>query len=84
MLQKEQKNLLEKECGQMDHDYLGFEDTLDESDYGFILDKDGNLKGIWIPKGSDDEEVPEAIVELIKEHWGIDPNDDSLYNGTIH
>lgn len=68
----------------MDHDYLGFEDTLDESDYGFILDKDGNLKGIWIPKGSDDEEVPEAIVELIKEHWGIDPNDDSLYNGTIH
>lgn len=68
----------------MDHDYLGFEDTLDESDYGFILDKDGKLKGIWIPKGSDDEEVPEPIVELIKEHWGIDPNDDALYNGTIH
>lgn len=68
----------------MDHNYLGFEDTLDESDYGFILDKDGNLKGIWIPKDSDDKEVPEAIVELIKEHWGIDPNDDELYCGTIH
>ena len=66
-----------------EHDYLGFEDTLDDTDYGFVLDKEGNLKGIWVPQGQEDEDVPEAIVELLKDKWGVDPNDDSLY-GTIH
>jgi len=27
--------------------------------------------------------VPEAIVQLLKEKWGIDPNDDSNY-GYLH
>lgn len=67
----------------MSHDYLGFESTLDEDDYGFILDKDGKLKGIWVPQAHEDENVPDAIVELLKEKWGIDPNDDSNYR-TIH
>jgi len=67
----------------MSHDYMGFEDTLDEDDYGFILDKEGRLKGIWVPKGADDEEVPESIVQLLKDHWGIDPNDESNY-GYLH
>jgi len=67
----------------MSHDYLGFESTLDEDDYGFILDKDGKLKGIWVPQAHEDENVPEAIVQLLKDHWGIDPNDESNY-GTIH
>ena len=67
----------------MSHDYMGFENTLEEDDYGFILDKEGNLKGIWVPEGMEDEEVPEAIVLLIKEKWGVDPNDDLIY-GTIH
>ena len=67
----------------MSHDYMGFENTLEEDDYGFILDKEGNLKGIWVPEGMEDEEVPEAIVLLIKEKWGVDPNDDVIY-GTIH
>ena len=67
----------------MSHDYLGFADTLEEDDYGFILDKEGRLKGIWVPKGSEDEDVPDAIVDLLKEKWGIDPNDESNY-GYLH
>ena len=67
----------------MSHDYLGFEDTLDEDDYGFILDKEGNLKGIWVPTGNEDEDVPDIIVDLLKEKWGIDPNDESNY-GYVH
>jgi hypothetical protein len=62
---------------------MGFENTLEEDDYGFILDKEGNLKGIWVPEGMEDEDVPEPIVQLIKEKWGVDPNDDVIY-GTIH
>ena len=67
----------------MSHDYLGFDKTLEEDDYGFIVDKEGNLKGIWVPEGMEDEDVPEAIVQLIKEKWGVDPNDEVIY-GTIH
>lgn len=67
----------------MSHDYMGFEDTLDEDDYGFILDSEGNLKGIWVPQGAEDEDVPEPIVQLLKEKWGIDPNDESNY-GYLH
>ena len=67
----------------MSHDYMGFENTLEEDDYGFILDKEGRLKGIWIPQGSEDENVPDAIVQLLKDHWGIDPNDETNY-GYIH
>lgn len=67
----------------MSHDYLGFEDTLEEDDYGFILDKEGNLKGIWVPTGNEDEDVPDVIVDLLKEKWGIDPNDESNY-GYVH
>ncbi len=59
----------------MSHDYLGLEDTLDTDDYGFILDKDGNLKGIWIHRDHEDEDVPDAIVQLVKNKWGIDVND---------
>ena len=51
----------------MSHDYLGFENTLEDEDYGFILDKEGNLKGIWVPQAHEDENVPDAIVELLKE-----------------
>ena len=67
----------------MSHDYMGLEDTLEDDDYGFILDKQGNLKGIWIPSNNEDKEVPEAIVKLIKDYWGIDPNDDTNY-GYLH
>ena len=49
----------------MTHDYLGFEDSLEEDDYGFMLDAQGRLKGIWIPASAEDENVPDAIVQLL-------------------
>tara|TARA_Y100000385_G_C13074582_1_gene630778 strand:- start:1177 stop:1380 length:204 start_codon:yes stop_codon:yes gene_type:complete len=67
----------------MTHDYLGFEDSLEEDDYGFMLDAQGRLKGIWIPTSVEEDEVPDAIVQLLKDHWGVDVNDDDSY-GTIH
>lgn len=62
---------------------MGFEDTLEEDDYGFMLDRQGRLKGIWIPTTHEDEDVPDAIVQLLKDHWGIDPNDENNY-GRLH
>ena len=74
---------LQKRLEKMSHDYLGLDDTLDTDDYGVILDKDGNLKGIWIPRDHEDEDVPDAIVQLVQEKWGIDVNDESNY-GYLH
>ena len=50
-----------------------FEEALDKDDWGLIIGKDGSLKGMFIPEGSDDEEVPQVIVELCIQFFGIDP-----------
>lgn len=60
---------------------LEFEDALGERDYGLIISEEGKLKGIWIPEGQDDEEIPDAVVEICKMFFGIDPNED---NETVH
>jgi hypothetical protein len=65
------------------HDFLGLEDTLEEDDYALIMSKDGRLKGIWIPSGSEEDEVPNAITDVIKHFWDVDANDETSY-GTIH
>jgi hypothetical protein len=62
------------------HD-LEFQGTLDEDDYGLIIGKDGMLKGVWIPEMHEEEEIPEVIVELCKNYFGLDPNNDER---TIH
>ena len=63
---------------------MGFEETLEEDDYGIILGKDGSLKGIWIPSHLEDEdELPESIRQLIRTVFGIDPNSDAQ-TVTIH
>jgi hypothetical protein len=62
------------------HD-LEFDSTLDEDDYGLIISKDGMLKGVWIPEMHEEEEIPEVIVELCKNYFGLDPNNDER---TIH
>jgi len=66
------------------HDYMGFSETLEEDDYGLIVDKDGNIKGIWVPQHLEDvETLPQSIVAICQLHFGVDPNDDSNYQ-TLH
>jgi hypothetical protein len=65
------------------HDEVTFDDVLGDEEWGLILDKDGNLKGLWIPQELSEEDVPDVVVKLIKENWGVDPNDETVY-GTIH
>ena len=68
----------------MSHDYMGFEDTLEDDDYGLIIGKDGMIKGIWVPRNLEDEaEIPASIANLCETNFGVDPNDESCYN-TIH
>ena len=65
-------------------EYMGFEEVLEEDDYGIIVGKDGSLKGIWIPSSIDDEDyIPDPVVQLIKISLGIDISDPDSYP-TIH
>lgn len=52
---------------------ITFEESLGDSDWGLIIDKNGNLKGLFIPEGADDDDVPENIIELCCNQFGIDP-----------
>jgi len=56
------------------HVELEFKQSLSETDYGLIVGKYGELKGIWVPCGLEDQEIPHAIVNLCISKFGIDPN----------
>lgn len=55
---------------------LEFKQSLESTDYGLIVSKDGLLKGIWVPHGMDINVVPEVIAKMCVEKFGIDPNAD--------
>jgi len=53
-----------------------FEEALEDTDYGLIVcGKTGVLKGLWIPKGSEDDEVPESLVRICVDVFGIDESE---------
>lgn len=51
-----------------------FDDALDEDDFGLIISSTGELKGIWLPEGKDEDDVPDKVASLLITHFGIDPN----------
>jgi len=57
-----------------------FEDSLDDDDWGLIIGNDGSLKGLFIPDGKDDDEVPEAIIEICIKFFGIDPTEEVTFH----
>jgi len=57
-------------------DRIDFEESLEEDDWGLIIGKDGSLKGMFIPKGCEEDAVPEVIVDICLEHFGIDPTEE--------
>jgi len=61
---------------------ITFENSLEKTDYGLIIcGKTGMLKGVFIPEGADDDDIPESVAEICREYFNIDPNDDTL---TLH
>jgi len=64
-----------------------FYDQLGDDDWALIIGTDGNLKGMFIPEGKDEDEVPESIVYIMENYFGIDfSNDDEETSDgqTIH
>jgi hypothetical protein len=54
-----------------------FEESLEDDDWGLIIGKDGTLKGMFIPEGDSEAEVPEAIIQICIKFFGVDPRDDT-------
>jgi len=50
-----------------------FEDALEDTDWGLIIDNKGRLKGLFVPDGCDEDDVPESIIELCCDKFGVDP-----------
>ena len=53
---------------------LEFRKALDRTDYGLIVGCDGTLKGIWVPETMEGMDIPEGIVDICIQKFGIDPN----------
>ena len=57
-----------------------FDESLDDGDWGLIIGNDGSLKGLFIPEGKDDDEVPDVIIQICMDVVGVDPTEEV----TIH
>lgn len=58
------------------------EDQIGDEDWALIIGADGNLKGVFIPPGMDEELVPESIVQIMADYFGIDFDDEDA--PTLH
>ena len=54
-------------------------DDISDDDYGFILDREGNLKSVFLPENTDD--IPDRVLEIL-ELFEID-SIESLANPTV-
>jgi len=48
------------------------EEQLGDDDWAIIIGSDGNLKGMFIPDGKEEDEVPESIVAIMSDYFGVD------------
>ena len=61
----------------MSKEELTLTDSLEDDDWALIIGSDGNLKGVFIPASKDDEEVPESIVTIMADYFGVDFDEDA-------
>ena len=50
---------------------ITFEESLEASDWGLIIDSKGNLKGLFIPDGYTEDDIPDSIIEMCVNNFGI-------------
>lgn len=66
-----------------------FEEALGKDDWGLIISKEGRLKGMFIPEGCTEDDVPDSIIELCINFFDINPEEfnieeDDNESKTIH
>ena len=63
---------------------LPLEEHLDEDDWALIIGNNGKLKGMFIPNGKNEDEVPKTVLVIMKSVFGMDLNEDDNDEPTIH
>lgn len=58
------------------------EAQLGDDDWAIIIGQDGNLKGLFIPEGKDEELVPESIVTIMEQYFGVNFDEEELEEET--
>jgi hypothetical protein len=64
-------------------EYITMEEALEDNDWGLIINSTGELKGLYIPKGSEQEEVPYAIMQICEAYFGVDWDEADTFQ-TVH
>lgn len=65
-------------------EFVQFGDALEDDDWGLIIGNDGELKGLWIPEGKEDDLVPESIITICEKYFGVDLTQDGNTSTTLH
>lgn len=64
---------------------IDFEDAMSDDDYGIIISRSGELKGLFVPKIiNNNENVPDSIVAIITDIFGLELDGNEENNITIH
>jgi len=52
---------------------IDFETSLQDDDFGLIIGRNGDLKGMFVPDIVDEanDEIPEAIIKILEKVYGI-------------
>jgi hypothetical protein len=57
----------------MSEKQLKFEEAMEEDDFGLIIGKNGDLKGLFVPEEYEEVDyVPKAIVQILSQVYGIE------------
>ena len=61
---------------------MDFESLMGKDDFGLIIGKNGELKGLFVPDSLDEELdfMPETIIAILEDVYGLDMGDEA----TIH
>jgi hypothetical protein len=64
---------------------VDFEDAMSDDDYGIIISRTGELKGLFVPKIiNNNENVPDSIVAIITDIFGLELDGNEENNITMH
>ena len=47
-------------------------DQMKDDDWAIIIGKDGELRGVFMPDGQDEDMVPDPIIGIMEDYYGID------------
>jgi len=51
---------------------LSLEEQMGDDDWALIIGSNGNLKGLFIPTGANEELVPKSIIQIMADYYGVD------------